>query len=105
MRNTISKPLVAGIAALSLMASVLATTEPAAAANWHRGGWHGGGWHGGGWHGGRWRGGAGGGGAGVGGGVAAGALLAAPYYGYGDGSGCYSYQPMYDWYGNYIGQQ
>jgi hypothetical protein len=39
--------------------------------------------------------------------VAAGALLAAPYYGYGYGYGgsCTAYQPMYDAYGNYIGQQ
>jgi hypothetical protein len=42
--------------------------------------------------------------------LAAGALLAAPYaynygyapYGYG---GCTYYQPMYDAYGNYLGQQ
>ena len=41
------------------------------------------------------------------GGVAAGALLAAPYYGYGYGYGgsCTAYSPMYDTYGNYIGQQ
>jgi hypothetical protein len=42
--------------------------------------------------------------------LAAGALLAAPYaygYGYGPyGYGCGSYyQPMYDAYGNYLGQQ
>ena len=41
------------------------------------------------------------------GGLAAGALLAAPYaygngYGYG---GCQSYAPIYDAYGNYVGQQ
>jgi hypothetical protein len=40
--------------------------------------------------------------------LAAGALLAAPYaygydgYGYG---GCTAYAPVYDAYGNYIGQQ
>ncbi len=47
------------------------------------------------------------------GGLAAGALLAAPYaygygygpYGYGGYGGCTSYQPMYDAYGNYVGQQ
>src|SRR5260370_219753 len=50
MRNRISKALTAGLAALSLTASVLATAEPAAARYWHGGGWHGGGWHGG-WHG------------------------------------------------------
>ena len=67
------------------------------------GGWHGGGWRGGGWHrGGGWAGPA------VVGGLAAGALLAAPYayggYGYG-GYGCTSYAPIYDAYGNYLGQQ
>ena len=73
---------------------------------WHGGGgWRGGG-RGGGWHGGGWAGPA------VVGGLAAGALLAAPYaygygpYGYGYGyGGCAGYQPMYDAYGNYIGQQ
>ena len=47
------------------------------------------------------------------GGLAAGALLAAPYaygygygpYGYGGYGGCTAYAPMYDAYGNYIGQQ
>jgi hypothetical protein len=49
------------------------------------------------------------------GGLAAGALLAAPYYyggygngygyGYGYGNTCTGYSPMYDAYGNYIGQQ
>ena len=75
MRNTISKAIVAGLAALSLAASLVATAEPASAQTWHGGGggfhgggaWHGGGgaWHGGGygWHGGGWHGGwAGGGG-------------------------------------------
>jgi hypothetical protein len=45
--------------------------------------------------------------------LAAGALLAAPYaygggYGYGGPygyGGCTSYAPIYDAYGNYIGQQ
>jgi hypothetical protein len=43
--------------------------------------------------------------------LAAGALLAAPYaYGYGYGGpygygGCTSYAPIYDAYGNYLGQQ
>ena len=115
MRNTMSKAIIAGLAALSLGASALATAEPASAA-WHghgggfHGAWHGGGiargggWHGGGWHGGGWWGPA------IVGGLAAGALLSAPYaygYGYGypyGGYGC-TYQPMYDAYGNYIGQQ
>jgi hypothetical protein len=118
MRNTISRAMIAGLAALSLMGSLVATSEPAAAqfhgggrGGGHGGGWHGGGWHGGGWHGGGWHGGGHRGGGWVGpaivGGLAAGALLAAPYaygngYGYG---GCTSYAPIYDAYGNYLGQQ
>jgi hypothetical protein len=116
MRNTISKPAIAALMALSLTASAFATVEPAAAAGrvFHGGGGRMGGWHGGGWHGGGWRGGGWGGGwAGpaIVGGLAAGALLAAPYaynYGYGGygyGGNCYSYQPMYDAYGNFIGNQ
>jgi hypothetical protein len=116
MRNTITRATIAGLAALSLAGSVIATSEPAAAAHFHGGGFHGfhgggfhGGWHGGGWHGG-WRGG-GWAGPAIVGGLAAGALLAAPYaYGYGYGpygyyGGCATYQPMYDAYGNYLGQQ
>ena len=121
MRNTLSKSMIVALAALSLTASAVAI-EPASAAGptfhgggrggggWHGGGggWHGGGggWRGGGWHGGGWAGPA------IVGGLAAGALLAAPYaYGYGYGyngygyGGCTVYQPMYDAYGNYIGQQ
>jgi hypothetical protein len=111
MRNTMSKAIIAGLAALSLGASALATADPASAAwrgggrmgAWH-GGWRGGGWHGGGWHGGGWWGPA------IVGGLAASALLAAPYaygygYGYPYGGSCYSYQPMYDAYGNFIGNQ
>ena len=117
MRNTISKPAIAALVALSLTASAFAVTvEPASAAGpafhgggghvgggWHGGGggWHGGG-RGGGWHGGGWAGPA------IVGGLAAGALLAAPYaygYGYNGYGGCTAYQPMYDAYGNYIGQQ
>ena len=118
MRNTISKAAIAGLSALSLTASVFATAEPAAAANWHGGrggGWHGGGWHGGGWHGGGWHRGGGWWGPAVVGGLAAGTLLAAPYaygygygygpYGYGGYGGCTSYAPIYDAYGNYVGQQ
>ena len=123
MRTNITKATIAGLAALSLMGSLIATSETASAAGrggfhgggfhgggfhgggWHGGGWHGGGFHGGGWHGGGWAGPA------VVGGLAAGALLAAPYaygYGYGPGygyGGCTSYQPMYDAYGRYLGQQ
>ncbi len=110
MRNTMSKTMIAGVAALSLVGSVFATTEPATAGYWHGGGFHGGGgWHGGGWHGGGrgGNGGAGWWGPAVVGGLAAGALFAAPYYGYGYGYGnsCTAYLPMYDPYGNYIGQQ
>jgi hypothetical protein len=122
MRNTISRAMIAGLAALSLMGSLVATSEPAAAqfhgggrgGGAHGGGFHGGGFHGGGWHGGGGRGGGwhGGGWAGpaVVGGLAAGALLGAPYaygngYGYGGYGGCQSYAPIYDAYGNYLGQQ
>jgi uncharacterized membrane protein len=125
MRNTVTRATIAGLTALSLMGYLVATTEPTAAAGalhggggfhgggfhggfhgggFHGGGWHGGGWHGGGWHGGGWAGPA------VVGGLAAGALLAAPYaygngYGYGGYGGCQSYAPIYDAYGNYVGQQ
>jgi hypothetical protein len=110
MRNTISKAMIAGLAGLTLAGSVFATTEPASAAVWHGGGGArgGGAWHGGG---GAWRGGGRGGGGGgwwgpaAVGGLAAGALLAAPYYGYSYGGSCTAYSPIYDAYGNYIGQQ
>ncbi|MBV8096106.1 MAG: hypothetical protein JO110_23310 [Acetobacteraceae bacterium] len=76
-------------------------------ADW-RGGWGRGGW---GWHGGGWRGGwgwhRGWGWAPFAAGALAGAALAAPYYyggHYGYGA-CVSYQPMYDAWGNYTGQQ
>ena len=111
MRNTFSKATIAGLAAISLAGPVFTTTEPATAAGiWHGGGgFHGGGWHGGGWHGGGWHRGGGWWGPAVVGGLAAGALLAAPYYyggyGYGYGNSCTGYSPMYDAYGNYIGQQ
>jgi hypothetical protein len=112
MRNTISRTMIAGLAGLALAGSGVATAEPASAAVWHGGGgFHGGGaWHGGGgWHGGGrgWHGGGGWWGPAVVGGLAAGALLAAPYYGYGYGYGnsCTAYSPVYDAYGNYIGQQ
>jgi hypothetical protein len=114
MRNMV-KAAIAGLAALSIAGSVLATTEPVAAQQWHGGGWHGGGWqgggwHGGGWHGGGWRrggwhGGAGWWGPAVVGGLAAGALLAAPYYSNRYGGSCYAYTQVTDAYGNYIGRQ
>jgi hypothetical protein len=119
MRNTISRATIAGLAALSLMGSLVATSEPAAAqfhgggrgGGIHGGGFHGGGWHGGGWHGGGWHRGGGWAGPAIVGGLAAGALLAAPYAygngygGYGGYGGCTSYAPIYDAYGNYLGQQ
>jgi hypothetical protein len=126
MRNTISKAIVGGLAALSLAASLVATTEPASAQQWHGGGgWHGGGWHGGYawrggggryWHPGYWRGGVWYNGwwgpAIVAGALAAGALATYPYYGYGYGygygypyGGCWQVRPVYDAFGNYLGQQ
>jgi hypothetical protein len=119
MRTNLIRAAIAGLAALSLAGSLIVTSEPAAAAfhggghggGFHGGGFHGGGFRGGGWHGGGWHGGGWGwGGPAVVGGLAAGALLAAPYaYGYGYGpygyGGCQSYQPMYDAYGRYLGQQ
>jgi hypothetical protein len=62
MRNSISRTMVAGVAALAMAAAVILPTTPASAGGfrmggggWHGGGW-GGGWHGGGWGGGGWRG-------------------------------------------------
>ena len=67
MRNTVSKAIVAGVAAVAFAAATIGAAEPASAGGaavwhgggggWHGGGWHGGGWGGGGWHGGGWRGG------------------------------------------------
>lgn len=120
MRKTISKAIVAGVAALSLATAVIATTEPASAQTWHGGGglhgggWHGGpGWHGGGvWHNGYWRGGrwyGGWWGPAVVAGLAAGAIATYPYwgggYGYGYGGGCWQVRPIYSPNGAYIGQQ
>jgi hypothetical protein len=122
MRNTITRAAIAGLAAGSLMGSLIATNEPATAAGalhrcggfhgggfhgegFHGGGFHGGGFHGGGWHGGGWHGGWAG--PAIVGRLAAGELLAAPYAygGYRGYGGCTYYQPMYDAYGNYLGQQ
>jgi hypothetical protein len=61
MSVTDSKAIISGVAALSLAASLLASAQPASAAQWRGGGCHvggTGGWHGGysGWHGGGyWR--------------------------------------------------
>jgi hypothetical protein len=65
MRNTVSKAIVAGLAAVTLAAATIGAVEPASAAGavvWRGGGggWHGGGWRGGyapGWRGAAWGGG------------------------------------------------
>jgi len=113
MRNGVLKTLIGSVAALAIGTSVLTASAPASAQTWHGGGWHGGGWHGGGWG---WRGGywghrgywGGGGGwwaapAIVAGALAAGAVASYPYYGYGYNS-CWQVRPVYDAYGNYLGQ-
>ena len=120
MRSTISRAMTAAVAGLALLATLAATTEPAAA-QWRHGygwggGWHGGwgGWHGGGvWHPGYWRGGYWNNGwwgpAAVAGAVAAGALTAGaiaayPYgYGYGYPNGCVQVRPLYAPNGAWIG--
>jgi hypothetical protein len=120
MRNSISRTLVAGVAALAMAAAVVLPTTPASAYGFRVGGWHGGGWRGGWagrglWHPGYWRGGYwynGWWGPAVAAGVIAGAALATypawgygGYgYGYGGGGGCWQYRPTYDGYGNPIGQ-
>ena len=109
MRNVISKTIFAGVAALSLAASALATAEPASAQQWHGGGggWHGGGggyWHGDYWRGGRWY--NGWWGPAVAAGVLLGAAAAYPYYGYGYGyGGCWQNRPVYSPGGVYLGYQ
>jgi hypothetical protein len=126
MRNTFSKAIVAGLAALSLSASSIATTEPASAAQWHGdgGGWHGGpGWRGGGpgwrggyarWHRGYWHPGYSRGGVWYNGwwapavatGVLLGAAAAYPYYGYRYGyDSCWQNRPVYSEGGVYLGYQ
>ena len=121
----ISKTIVAGLASLAMGAAVVLPSTSALAGGWRGGGggWHGGGWgggwHGGGWagrgvwHPGYWRGGYwnnGWWGPAVAAGVLTGAAIASyPYwgggYGYGYGGGCWQYRPIYDAYGNYLGQQ
>jgi hypothetical protein len=120
MRNTVSKAIVAGVAALSLATAVVATTEPASAQQWHGGGfgggWHGGGWNGG-WRGGGWRGGGvwhpgywnnggwygGWWGPAAVAGLAAGAIVTAPYWGGWGGGGCWQVRPVYSMNGVYLG--
>jgi hypothetical protein len=85
MRNTVKKTLVASLAALTLSAAVV-SASPASAGGW--GGWHHN--HGGGY----W-------GPGIAFGVlglAAGAMVASQYE-------CVRYRPVYDAYGNYVGQR
>ena len=85
--------MTAGLAALTLGATVAATSTPADA-QWRRGGWGGG--HHRGWGGpGPWA-------AGAIGGLALGALAAGAYNGYG-GYGCVANQPVYDDWGNFVG--
>ena len=127
MRNSDSKTMLAGVAALAMAAAVILPATPATAGwngNWHGGGW-GGGWHGGGWGGNGWHGGWGGGswhpgywrggvwyngwwGPAIAAGVVAGTLATYPYYGYGYGypnNGCWTLRPTYDAYGRYLGNQ
>jgi hypothetical protein len=61
--------------------------------------WHAGHWRHGYWHNGWW-------GPAVVAGVAVGALATYPYSsGYDYDNGCWAYEPVYDAYGNYLGQQ
>ena len=104
--RTVRKSLAIALGALALACSGGAA-QAQSHGGFHGGGFHGGGWHGGGggWHGGGW-GGGGWAGPAIIGGLAAGALLGGAYYGgYGGYGGCTSYAPIYDAYGNYIGQQ
>jgi hypothetical protein len=116
MRNTFSKAITVAAAALALSASLVATTEPAAA-QWRQGwgpGWHGGwgpGWGRGYWHPGYWRGGywyngwwgpAAVAGAVTAGALTAGAIAAAPY-GYAYPNGCVQVRPLYAPNGAWIG--
>ena len=105
MRASMTKAVAVSLTALALGMATIGASTPASAAMWHGGGhWHGGGWHGG-WHG-RWNRG-GWGWAPFAFGALAGAALAAPYYygGYYGYNACVTYRPMYDAWGNYVGQQ
>ncbi len=133
MRNSISRTMVAGVAALAMAAAVILPTTPASAGGFRMGGggWHGGGfgggWHGGGWGGGRvWHGGYwnngiwynGWWGPALAAGLLTGAVIASsPGWGYGGdgygygygggyggGGGCWQYRPTFDGYGNPLGQ-
>jgi hypothetical protein len=92
MRTTSKTAVAASLAALLLG---LTATASNADGRWSGGGWHHG-WHGGGW-----------GpavGLGIAGGLATGAIIGSmtPPYAY---NGCYQSQPIYDAYGNYVGNQ
>ena len=116
-RNSISKAIVAGLTALSLSASMIATADPAAAqwrgpgGGWHSGwgGWHGGwgGWHGGYrpgfgyWHPGYWNGGVwypGWWAAAAAAGIATGVVV-------GTATSCWQSRPTYSPTGVYLGYQ
>jgi hypothetical protein len=107
MRTPFLKTMAAS-AAMFALAFGVAVSTPASAGHWFHGGggWHGGGggWHGGGWRGGGWHGGYGGWGWGAAG-LGLGGLAVAPYYGDPGYSGCSTYQPIFDRWGRYLGQQ
>ena len=101
MRNSISRTIVAGLVALAMSAAVVLPATPASAGGWAGGRvWHPGYWRGGYWYNGWW-------GPAVAAGVLAGAAIATyPAWGYGyGGGGCRQYRPIYDGYGNYLGQR
>ena len=112
MSSTLRKVLIGSIASLTIGIAALSMSAPASAAFRHGGGGFGGFHHGfgGGFH-------HGFGGRGFGLGLGLGALGAYDYgygadypyygdygYGYDPNSGCTSYRPVYDRYGNYLGR-
>jgi hypothetical protein len=115
MRNSISRTIVAGLAALAMSAAVILPATPASAAYRFGGGgwaggrvWHPGYWRGGYWSNGWWA-------PAVAAGLLTGAAIATypawgygygPAWGYGYGrGGCWQYRPIYDGYGNSLGQR
>ena len=101
----IRKIFTAGLAALTLGASIAATATPADA-QWRGAGWRGGGFARGGWGHHRGWGGPGPWVAGAIGGLALGAVAAGAYNGYGYGGGyCVANQPVYDDWGQFLGYQ
>ena len=99
----IRKTITAGLAALTLGATIVATTTPADAFGRHGWGGRGGYAYGGGWGGHRrgWGGGPGPWVAGAIGGLALGAVAAGAYNNY----GCVANQPVYDDWGQFVGYQ